>query len=169
MREVVRFVIAASLVVVFASALAAQGAQAPPQKVPPALPAGTVTAPVQQGADDEPALFAIRFDAMGVEFYPWLHAFIPQLKRTWKNQTAAIQDKGHVEVYLTVHRDGTIMEVKIRKRSASPSIDQAALKALTSSSPTPPLPPEFPKGTCLFSITFYCNEVVPSPIRRPEA
>jgi TonB family protein len=142
--------------------LPAVAASQPPPPTPP-IP----SQPPQQAAEVDPSFAIIQFDAMGVDFGPWLRALLPQITRNWKSQTAAIQDKGHVELGLEVHRDGTIIEFRVKKRSTSPSIDQAALKALTLSSPTPPLPPEFPKETCPFQITLYCNEVAPSPIRRP--
>jgi TonB family protein len=116
--------------------------------------------------DGSPYL-GIEFDSKSTEFGPWLRHFIAQVRRNWKTQGAALQDKGHAVVTFEVRRDGTITKLKAKERSATASIGQAALKAVKSSSPTNPLPSEFPMDTCPFTLTVYCNELPPWPIRRP--
>jgi TonB family protein len=134
-----------------------------PLQAPAPIPAQ----PPQRGPGDAVPDARIEFDSRGVDFGPWLRRFIAQVRRNWKAQGLALQDKGHAAVTFKVHRDGTITEAKVKQRSGSVSIDQAALGAVKSSSPAPPLPPGFPKDACPFQITLYCNEAAPSPVRRP--
>ncbi len=103
----------------------------------------------------------IQFDTKGVEFGPWIRRFIAQVKRNWFVPYAAMSLKGHVVLSFNVHRDGTITDLTIVQPSSVAAFNHAAFNALASSSPTQPLPPEYPTDTAFFTVTFLYNESPP--------
>jgi len=52
--------------------------------------------------------------------------------------------KGLVAIHFVIRRDGTIEAADIVSSSGSSSFDIAAMKAVSSASPLPPLPADFP-------------------------
>jgi hypothetical protein len=121
----------------------------PPQTTPQPRPAGSLGEALRnlqqyvqkqtfdnpQGGLNQPGA-AIQFDTKGVEFGPWLRRFIAQVRRNWFIPQAAMTFHGHVVMQFNIHKDGTI----------------------TGSSPTEPLPPEYPTDQAFFTVTFYYNE-----------
>ena len=101
---------------------------------------------------------SIQFDTKGVEFGPWIRRFIAQVKRNWFIPMAAMSLKGHVVLQFNVHRDGTISDLAIVQPSPIDAFNNAAVNAIRGSSPTQPLPPEYPTDKVLFTVTFYYNE-----------
>jgi TonB family protein len=101
---------------------------------------------------------SIQFDTKGVEFGPWIRRFIAQVKRNWFIPMAAMSLKGHVVLQFNVHRDGSISDLAIVQPSAIDAFNNAAVNAIRGSSPTQPLPPEYPTDKVLFTVTFYYNE-----------
>lgn len=105
---------------------------------------------------------SIQFDTKGVEFGPWIRRFIAQIKRNWNVPYAAMSFHGHVVVTFNVHKDGRITDLQVLKPSDVEGFTSAAYNALVASSPTFPLPPEYPSDQAFFTVTFYYNENPPS-------
>ena len=110
-----------------------------------------------QGGQNQPGA-AIQFDTKGVEFGPWLRRFVAQVRRNWFIPQAAMTFHGHVVLQFNIHRDGTITDVAVVQPSDISGFNSAAVGAITGSSPTEPLPPEYPSDKALFTVTFYYNE-----------
>lgn len=100
----------------------------------------------------------IQFDSKGVEFGPWIRRFIAQVKRNWIIPNAALAMRGRVVIQFNVHRDGAITDLAVVRPSEIDSFNRAALNALMMSSPTTPLPPEYPDDKAFFTVTFFYNE-----------
>ena len=54
--------------------------------------------------------------------------------------------------------DGTITDVAILQPASIDGFNKAAFGAITGSSPTEPLPPEYPSDKAFFTVTFYYSE-----------
>src|SRR5262249_4051338 len=100
----------------------------------------------------------IQFDTKGVEFGPWIRRFVAQVKRHWLIPSAAIAEKGHGVVTFEIHKDGAITDVKIEAPSMIAAFNDSARAAIVDSSPTQPLPQEYPAKQAHFTVTFYYNE-----------
>jgi TonB family protein len=110
-----------------------------------------------RGGQNQPGA-AIQFDTKGVEFGPWLRRFVAQVRRNWFIPQAAMTFHGHVVLQFNIHKDGTITDVTVAQPSDIPGFNSAAVGAIMGSSPTEPLPPEYPTDTAFFTVTFYYNE-----------
>jgi TonB family protein len=108
------------------------------------------------GSGDSQGL--IQFDSKGVDFGPWLRRFVAQVKRNWFVPQAAMIMKGHVVITFNIHRNGTITDIEVKQPSSVESFNLAAVNALMSSSPTQPLPAEYPSDSAFFTVTFLYNE-----------
>jgi TonB family protein len=106
---------------------------------------------------------AIQFDTMGVEFGPWIRRFVAQVKRNWEPliPLAAWSMQGHVVITFNVHKNGLITDLAVVKPASIQAFNTAAFGALTSSSPTAPLPMEYPAPKAFFTVTFFYNEAPP--------
>jgi TonB family protein len=100
----------------------------------------------------------IQFDTKGVEFGPWIRAFVAQVKRNWFIPDAAMAMRGHVVLQFNVHKDGRITGVAIVGPSAIDGFNNASANAILASNPTAPLPAEYPADKAFFTVTFYYNE-----------
>jgi TonB family protein len=112
----------------------------------------------QRGGNSQEFGPAIQFDTKGVEFGPWIRRFVAQVKRNWFIPYAAMTMRGHVVITFNVHRSGHITDVSVVKPSPIESFNTAAVNALLASSPTEPLPPEYPDDKAFFTVTFFYNE-----------
>jgi TonB family protein len=110
-----------------------------------------------QGGANTPGA-TIQFDTKGVEFGPWLRRFVAQVRRNWFVPLAAYTMHGHVVLQFNIHKDGTITDVNVIQPSSIQSFNIAAVNAIQGSSPTEPLPPEYPSPMAFFTVTFYYNE-----------
>lgn len=99
----------------------------------------------------------ISFDAKGVDFGWWLRRFVAQVKSNWFIPAIAQITPGRVVITFNVHRNGFITDVELLKTSGHRALDQAAINALRSSSPTVPLPAEYPDDKAFFTVTFLYN------------
>ena len=84
-----------------------------------------------------------------------------QVKRNWYSvmpSAAAMSLSGHLILTFVVHRDGSITDVAVSVPSAVESFDLAARSAVIATSPTAPLPAEYPDESVRFAVTFYYNE-----------
>ncbi len=104
----------------------------------------------------------LQFDNKGVEFGPWVRRFIAQVKRNWFIPYAAMSLKGRVVLQFNVHKNGQITDLQIVQPSGVDAFNNAAFNALRNSSPTHPLPPEYPSDKAFFTVTFFYNEQPPS-------
>jgi TonB family protein len=92
-------------------------------------------------------------DSMGVDFAPYFHqSLLPSLRRSWHS---VIRERGitptsplKLAAEFTVHKDGTLDELKIAESSGDAEADQAALDAIRNAGPFAALPAEF-KGESL--------------------
>ncbi|MGH9383900.1 MAG: energy transducer TonB family protein [Vicinamibacterales bacterium] len=104
---------------------------------------------------------AIQFDTKGVEFGPWIRRFVSQVRRNWFVPYAAMSMRGRVIITFYVHRSGAITDVTVVRPSEIDSFNTAAVNALLASSPTEPLPKEYPDARAFFTVTFFYNEAPP--------
>jgi TonB family protein len=100
----------------------------------------------------------IQFDTKGVEFGPWLRRFVAQVRRNWFIPQAAMTFRGRVILQFNIHKTGRITDLAIVSPSDIESFNRAAYNAILGSSPTEPLPPEYPDEKALFTVTFYYNQ-----------
>ena len=97
-----------------------------------------------QGGANDPGS-TIQFDTKAVEFGPWIRRFVAQVRRNWLIPHAAMSFRGHVVIQFTIHRNGRITDVRIVSAFViSTPLTGPAYNAIVSSSPTEPLPPEYP-------------------------
>jgi TonB family protein len=148
-----------------------EGYRQPPPQTPQPRPSGSLGEALRnlqqyvqkqtfdnpQGGLNQPGA-AIQFDTKGVEFGPWLRRFVAQVRHNWFIPQAAMTFHGHVVVTFNIHKDGTITDVAILQPASIDGFNKAAFGAITGSSPTEPLPPEYPSDKAFFTVTFYYNE-----------
>lgn len=103
----------------------------------------------------------LQFDTKGVEFGPWIRRFISQVRRNWFVPMAAQTMRGRVVITFNVHRNGALTDVTVIRPSEIQSFNTSAVNALLASSPTTPLPPEYPEDKAFFTVTFFYNENPP--------
>ena len=103
----------------------------------------------------------LQFDTKGVEFGPWIRRFVSQVRRNWFVPMAAMSMRGRVVITFNVHRNGMITDVTVIRPSEIESFNTAAVNALLASSPTVPLPAEYPDAKAFFTATFFYNESPP--------
>ena len=102
------------------------------------------------------------FDTQGYDLGPWVNRVVEIVRSNWLIPVAAeLGMKGIVSVSFKVARDGTIRDLKMISSSTVPSFDQAAVRALQSSSPLPALPADFPRDLLPGIFRFYYNTPVP--------
>jgi TonB family protein len=101
---------------------------------------------------------AIQFDTKGVEFGPWIRRFVAQVRRNWFVPQAAWAFKGRVVLQFNIHKDGRITDLVVVQPSEIDAFNRASYDAIVGSSPTEPLPPEYPEEKALFTVTFSYNE-----------
>ena len=121
----------------------------------------------------------IMSDSMGVDFARYFHdSVLPSLRRSWHS---VIREKGiapatplKVAVEFTVHKDGTLDELKLAESSGDAEADQAALDAIRNASPLVALPAEFKGGSlrlrCRMDafFPFYANGITPPQVIPPQ-
>jgi TonB family protein len=113
-----------------------------------------------QGGANDPGS-TIQFDTKGVEFGPWIRRFVAQVRRNWFIPHAAMSFRGHVVIQFNIHRNGRISDVRVVSPSSINAFNNAAFNAIIQSSPTEPLPPEYPDPMAFFTVTFFYNEQPP--------
>ena len=112
------------------------------------------------GAANDPSQ-TIQFDTKGIEFGPWIRRFVAQVRRNWFIPNAAMSFRGHVVIQFNIHKNGQITDVNVVAPSSIEAFNRAAYNAIVGSSPTEPLPPEYPDPKAFFTVTFYYNEQPP--------
>ena len=119
--------------------------------------------PAQNPSGGQNSGSEIQFDTRGVEFGPWIRPFTAQMKHNWMIPYASMYEKGHVVITFNVHKDGTITDVTTATPSTVAVFNENARAAILASSPTLPLPAEYPAAFVAFTVTFYYNESPPAP------
>ena len=99
------------------------------------------------------------FDTQGFDLGPWGNRVVAIVKKNWIVPVAAqLGMKGIVSISFEVDKaSGNFINLNIVSSSGIPSFDQAALSALKSSNPLPPLPADFPRPTLPGVFRFYYN------------
>jgi TonB family protein len=104
----------------------------------------------------------IQFDTRGVEFGPWIGRFMAQIKRNWFIPCAALTETGHTVITFNVQKDGNIADVTVQIPSRTRVFNENARVAILASSPTLPLPTDYPERQAFLTATFYYNELPPN-------
>ncbi len=84
----------------------------------------------------------IKIDAAGFESSYYVNLIFAKIRSRWNNPIK-VANALQATVYFRVNSDGTIEDVNIETSSGIEIFDQAALRAILTSSPLPPLPQEF--------------------------
>ncbi|MEW6367500.1 MAG: TonB family protein [Acidobacteriota bacterium] len=98
------------------------------------------------------------FDSGGFDLSEWAELVKLKVKSNWVIPTAAYMGmKGIVAIELVIEKDGSISFSEVQRSSDIISMDSAALNAIRSSHPLPPLPKGFPRANLPARFTFYYN------------
>ena len=103
---------------------------------------------------------SIDFDSKGVELGPWARRFLLQVKRNWFPPQIAMRTCSYIQFF--VHKDGRITDIKVVRPSPVDPFNASASSALQRTSPTLPLPTEYPDEKMLITIKFIYNEGCPT-------
>jgi TonB family protein len=119
----------------------------------PAAPTAPVTTarpsvdPIRPGRSTAPSVSGsnLSVDANDFPFTYYLRQLHAKVSEQWRRPPLATAEPKTAVVYFEIDRDGQIRgEPRIKKSSGNELYDQAALRAVVSSIPFPPLPREFP-------------------------
>jgi TonB family protein len=98
------------------------------------------------------------FDPQGADFTAWVNHFKNEVYRNWiVPQPALMGFRGHVDLEMTVERDGSLSNVRILKSTGTQALDRAAQNALVGSRFLP-LPSDFAPERVTIQVTFFYNE-----------
>ena len=125
---------------------------------PPAAPAAPVAPPAavasRPGADplragqpNAPAAAAskVSVDASDFPFTYYLRQLHAKVSEQWRRPALVASEQNSTVIYFEITREGQIRgEPRIKQSSGNELYDQAALRAVVSAIPFPPLPREFP-------------------------
>jgi len=101
------------------------------------------------------------FDTQGYDLGPWGNKVVAIVRSNWLIPVAAeMGSKGVVAISFQVDRMGNIINLNVTSPSNVPSFNQAALNALRSSNPFPPLPADFPRPVLPAVFRFFYNTPV---------
>jgi TonB family protein len=113
---------------------------------------------VRERLGNEPASgVRLHFDPKGADFTAWVRHMKNEVYRNWIMPQAALQGiRGHVDIELTVERDGRAT-VRIVKTSGALTLARAAQNAVASSRFLP-LPADYEPPRVTMTIGFFYNE-----------
>ena len=103
----------------------------------------------------------IQFDTKGADFGQWMRDFKAQVRKNWFVPYAIWSEHGNVVITFNVHRNGALTDLSVAKPARVEAFTHSAANAIRASSPTQPLPPEYPDGHSFITVTFYFNELPP--------
>jgi TonB family protein len=107
------------------------------------------------------------FDAKGVDFDPWLRAFVASIKRAWIIPYSARSAQGVVGVSFVLHNSGLVTDISVSSPDRLAVLNESARRAIFGASVAEPLPPAYPDESCPFTVTFYFNVRPPAaPARK---
>lgn len=142
----------------FARSLDEIGKAGPPAGSASGTGRGRTAAPPGPFGDLAGGDASFAFDSGGFDLSEWAELVKQKVRSNWVIPTAALMGmKGVVSISLVVERDGTISYAEVVTSASVVSLDSAALNALKSSNPLPPLPSGFPKANLPGRFTFYYN------------
>ena len=110
-------------------------------------------------------------DTMGVDFGPWLRRVTQIVREHWyplmpESVFAPINKAGLVAIDFAVMKNGEVVGMKLAGSSGDVALERASWGSITSSSPLPPLPQEFPEQLIrirfLYCYNDACNNVQPN-------
>jgi len=126
--------------------------------------------PAQTGSQDNPAIeqkkisslpddIEIHSDTMGVDFAPYLQRTTYVIRKNWHKQIpdTAKMKSGKVRIEFSIFKDGGLRGLFVSDSSGDPDLDQAAIAAITLSSPFSSLPVEFRGSHLRLTINFLYN------------
>ena len=132
-------------------------AQNAPEQAAPAADAAVRT--IGASSDIE-----VLSDTTGVDFGPYLHQIIPEIRKNWirvmPSSAIAGVKKGKVSIEFVILRDGKLRGMHIANGSGDVSLDRAASMGITASDPFPALPNEFGSEYLKLRFTFHYNPLV---------
>jgi TonB family protein len=86
---------------------------------------------------------------------PWAEQVIGRIQNLWRLDAAQNgEPRGRVEVKIIVGKDGSLKSIDIIRSSDDEGLDRAALRAVESNLPFPPLPEDFPRERLEFTLVF---------------
>jgi len=98
------------------------------------------------------------FAAVPVSTYdlsPWADKVIALIQNLWRLDAAQNgEPRGRLEVRIAVGRDGSLKTIDIIRSSDDEGLDRAAVRAVESNLPFPPLPDDFPLERLEFTLVF---------------
>jgi TonB family protein len=109
---------------------------------------------------------AVQFDSKGVDFEPWVKAYVATLKQRWVIPRSASGTTGRVVIALVMRKSGVVSGVEIVGPSTEAGFNESAQAAVLAARPAPPLPEAFPDDACPMRVTFYFNELPPAGGRK---
>jgi TonB family protein len=109
---------------------------------------------------------AVQFDSKGVDFDPWVRAYVAALKQRWVIPPSASGTKGRVVIALVMRKSGVVSGVEIVGPSTEAGFNESAQAAVLAARPAPPLPDAFPDDACPMRVTFYFNELPPARVNK---
>jgi TonB family protein len=95
-----------------------------------------------------------------VDFGPYLARVVYIVRRNWYSvipESARLGEKGRVGIVFEILKDGAVPQLRLVASSGSDPLDRAALAAITSSRPFPPLPDEFTGNHLVLQFIFLYN------------
>jgi TonB family protein len=107
---------------------------------------------------------SVQFDSKGVDFEPWVKAYVAALKQRWVIPASEAGTKGRVVIALVMRKSGVVSGVEIVAPSPVAGFNESAQAAVLAARPAPPLPDAFPDDTCPMRVTFYFNELPPARV-----
>jgi TonB family protein len=100
-------------------------------------------------------------DIQGVDFGPYLARAVLIVRRNWYAlipEVARQGQPGRVSVSFEISKDGSVPRMQVTQGSGDDSLDKAALAAIQSTVPFPPLPQEFAGNHLALQLTFLYNQ-----------
>jgi len=116
--------------------------------------------PGGMGQGQEFAGAHILTDTQGVDFGPYLQRIVHVVKRNWDSvipEVARLGKQGRVVIVFKIVRNGSVPGLQLVSGSGTDSLDQAALAAISTSNPFPPLPTQFPGPESTLEFSFFYN------------
>jgi len=139
--------------------------------VPPRTDAGSTPKPASSGTQQAPAtqVFENRqqaiqsegsgfFDTKGFPLGEYASAVIERVKGNWMIPSNLRNSHGRTTVVFFIGRDGKYTGAQVVRSSGNTSLDLAALNAVLTSNPFPPLPQGFPGSQVGAKFVFAYNE-----------
>ncbi|MFN7976320.1 MAG: TonB family protein [Acidobacteriota bacterium] len=101
---------------------------------------------------------SVSFETSWFEWGDYATAMLRRIKWNWIPPHALyIGVKGHVRVSFVIHRSGAITDITLEQSSGTSSYDEAAMAAISASSPLSALPEKFPFDREKVTINFLYN------------